>query len=84
MSRAPRRAVVSDAPGLAQQPERAGRHATYDPTRYFGIRVPALLTGVPNMLLRAFVFEAIVLAVIALFIALVVALAGILHSGVPS
>jgi hypothetical protein len=36
------------------------------------------------MLLRAFVFEAIVLAVIALFIALVVALAGILHSGVPS
>ncbi len=36
------------------------------------------------MLLRAFVFEALVLAAFALFLALIVALAGILHSGVPS
>jgi hypothetical protein len=60
-----------------------GCHARAHHPRHFGIRKPVLTTGAPQML-RAFVFEAIVLAAFALFVCTIVAWSGILHSGVRS
>jgi hypothetical protein len=59
-----------------------GCHARAHHPRHFGIRKPVLTTGAPQMLLRAFVFEAIVLAAFALFVALVVVAGSLLYSGV--
>jgi hypothetical protein len=51
--------------------------------KHFGACKPVLQIGVPKMLLRAYVFEAIVLAVFALALSAMFVWGGIVHSVLP-